>query len=91
VPGRQPAIARGTGHDRLRQVRAAGRSGGGALLDSPIDWNFKANPDEVAGQVACGSYQGNADIMWTQYDQLLLADVQSTDMNALHDWWLNYS
>jgi serine/threonine kinase PknH len=63
----------------------------GADADSPIDWNFKANPDEVAGQVACGSYQGNADVMWTQYDQLLLADVQSTDMNALHDWWLNYS
>jgi hypothetical protein len=63
----------------------------GADADSPIDWNFKANPDEVAGQVACGSYKGNADIMWTQYDQLLLADVQSTDMNALHDWWLNYS
>jgi serine/threonine-protein kinase len=63
----------------------------GADADSPIDWNFKANPDEVAGQVACGTYQGNADVMWTQYDELVLADVQSTDMNALHDWWLNYS
>jgi serine/threonine protein kinase len=63
----------------------------GADADSPIDWNFKANPDEVAGQVACGTYKGNADVMWTQYDELVLADVQSTDMNALHDWWLNYS
>jgi serine/threonine-protein kinase len=63
----------------------------GADADSPIDWNFKANPDDVAGQVACGTYKGNADVMWTQYDQLLLADVQSTDMNSLHDWWLNYS
>jgi serine/threonine-protein kinase len=63
----------------------------GADADSPIDWNFKANPDDVAGQVACGTYKGNADVMWTQYDKLLLADVQSTDMASLHDWWLNYS
>lgn len=63
----------------------------GADSDSPIDWNFKASPDEVAGQVACGTYQGNADVMWTQFDKLVLADVQSTDMASLHDWWLNYS
>jgi serine/threonine-protein kinase len=63
----------------------------GADADSPIDWNFKASPDEVAGQVACGTYKGNADVLWMQYDELVLADVQSTDMNALHDWWLNYS
>jgi serine/threonine-protein kinase len=63
----------------------------GADSDSPIDWNYKATPDEVAGQVACGTYQGNADVMWTQYDELVLADVQSTDMASLHDWWLNYS
>ncbi|KAA0080590.1 serine/threonine protein kinase [Mycolicibacterium sp. P9-64] len=63
----------------------------GADSDSPIDWNFKASPDEVAGQVACGTYQGNADVMWTQFDKLVLADVHSTDMASLHDWWLNYS
>ena len=53
----------------------------GADSDSPIDWHYKANPDEVAGQVACGTYQGNADVMWSQYDELMLADVQSTDMD----------
>ena len=63
----------------------------GADADSPIDWNFKSNPDEVAGQVACGTYKGNADVLWMQYDELMLADVQSTDMASLHDWWLNYS
>ena len=45
--------------------------------DSPITWHYKTTPDVVAGQVACGTYQGNADIMWTQDDDLLLADVQS--------------
>jgi serine/threonine protein kinase len=63
----------------------------GADADSPIDWNYKATPDAVAGQVACGTYEGNADVMWTQYDELLLADVQSTNMDELHNWWLNYS
>jgi hypothetical protein len=63
----------------------------GADSDSPIDWNYKAKPDEIAGQVACGTYQGNADVMWSQYDELMLADVQSTNMDDLHNWWLNYS
>ncbi|MEU0497716.1 serine/threonine-protein kinase [Mycobacterium sp. NPDC006124] len=63
----------------------------GADADSPISWHYQATPDEVAGSVACGTYQGNADIVWTQDDDLLLADVQSADMDALHDWWLNYS
>ncbi|MET0474333.1 MAG: serine/threonine-protein kinase [Mycobacterium sp.] len=63
----------------------------GADADSPITWHYKASPDTVAGTIACGTYQGNADIVWTQDDDLLLADVQSDDMDALHDWWLNYS
>ncbi|MCV7422699.1 serine/threonine protein kinase [Mycobacterium yunnanensis] len=63
----------------------------GADADSPITWHYQATPDAVAGSVACGTYQGNADIVWTQDDDLLLADVQSADMDALHDWWLNYS
>ena len=53
----------------------------GADADSPITWHYKATPDAVAGQIACGTYQGNADIVWTQDDDLLLADVQSGDMD----------
>jgi serine/threonine-protein kinase len=63
----------------------------GSDLDSPTDWNYKRSPDVAAGQVACGTYQGNADVMWTQNDELLLADVQSPNMDELHNWWLNYS
>ena len=63
----------------------------GADGDSPTTWHYKSTPDAVAGSVACGTYQGNADIIWTQDDDLLLADVQSSDMSQLHDWWLNYS
>jgi serine/threonine-protein kinase len=63
----------------------------GADADSPITWHYKATPDAVAGSIACGTYQGNADIVWTQEDDLLLADVQSANIDELHDWWLNYS
>jgi serine/threonine-protein kinase len=63
----------------------------GADADSPITWHYKSSPDVVAGTIACGTYQGNADIVWTQDDDLLLVDVQSDDINTLHDWWLNYS
>ncbi len=63
----------------------------GADADSPITWHYKATPDAVAGSIACGTYQGNADVVWTQDDDLLLADVQSDKMDDLHNWWLNYS
>jgi serine/threonine protein kinase len=63
----------------------------GADLDSPTTWHYKSTPDTVAGSIACGTYQGNADIVWTQDDDLLLADVQSGNMDDLHNWWLNYS
>jgi serine/threonine kinase PknH len=29
--------------------------------------------------------------VWTQDDDLLLADVQSGNMDDLHHWWLNDS
>lgn len=63
----------------------------GGNVDSPADWNYERTPDVVAGQVACGTFQGNADVVWTQNDDLVLADVQSQDIDELHNWWLNYS
>jgi len=63
----------------------------GADSDAPQDWNYKSDTKTLAGQVACGTYQGNADVMWSQTSELLLADVQSADLASLHDWWLNYS
>lgn len=63
----------------------------GADADSPITWHYKSSPDAVAGSVACGTYQGNADIVWTQDDDLVLADVQSGNIDDLHNWWLSYS
>jgi serine/threonine-protein kinase len=63
----------------------------GSNADSPTSWNYNATPDQVAGRVACGTYKGSADVMWTQDKDLMLADIQSDNLDALHTWFLNYS
>ncbi len=59
----------------------------GSDLDSPTAWNYDANPEEIAGQVACGTYDGGPDITWTNDADLLLADVQGPNLDDLHKWW----
>ncbi len=63
----------------------------GSDVDSPSAWgyNSSANPDEKAGQVACGTFHGNPDVTWTKDADLLLADAQGQNMEELHDWWNN--
>jgi serine/threonine protein kinase len=63
----------------------------GADSDAPQEWTANAAPDKVAGQVVCGVYQGNADIMWSHNSNLMLADVQSADLEGLYKWWTDYS
>jgi serine/threonine protein kinase len=53
----------------------------GSDKDSPIMW--------AEGQVACGIYNNNANIAWTNESDLLLADVQgATKLGDLYAWWL---
>lgn len=63
----------------------------GANLDSPINWNYKSSPEVVAGQVACGTYSGKADVTWSDVGNLVLAEAQGSDLTDLHNWWLQYS
>lgn len=62
----------------------------GSDLDSPTAWFYNANPDDVAGQVACGVYDGNQDVTWTKDADLLLADAQSSNLEDLHKWWNDF-
>ena len=62
----------------------------GSDLDSPTAWNYNANPDELAGQVACGTYNGSPDVTWTNNADLLLADAQGPNLEDLHNWWNQY-
>ena len=63
----------------------------GSDLDSPATWHYNANPDEVAGQIACGTYKDNPDVTWTKNADLLLADAQGPNLDELHKWWNDYA
>lgn len=66
----------------------------GSNADSPTSWYYNETPDVTAGQVACGTYEGRADVTWSQDADLMMGVVESDnagDLTALHDWWLKYS
>ena len=62
--------------------------GGGA--DSPTTWQYKATPNINAGQIACGTYQNQPDVMWTREKDLMLGDTQGAKLDDLHQWWMTY-
>lgn len=62
----------------------------GSDLSSPTQWYYNANPDDLAGQVACGVYDGNQDVTWTKNVDLLLADAQGPNLDELHQWWNDF-
>ncbi|MGB3231501.1 MAG: hypothetical protein WA944_07505 [Mycobacterium sp.] len=62
----------------------------GSGVDSPTTWNYTETPDQIAGQIACGTYNDRADVVWTNDAGLLLADAQGPDLEELHNWWLQY-
>jgi serine/threonine-protein kinase len=62
----------------------------GADSQSPISWHYTSTPDKVEGMVACGTYKGGPDVIWTRNTDFMLADGEGPDMGALHQWWLKY-
>jgi len=62
----------------------------GSGLDSPATWHYTDTPDKVEGRVACGTYNANPDVTWTKVADLTLGDVQGTNLDDLHNWWLKY-
>jgi hypothetical protein len=57
---------------------------------SPSTWNYSESPDQVAGQLLCGSFQGAPNIEWTRTSQLLTLDVGGApDIEGLFKWWGN--
>jgi serine/threonine kinase PknH len=62
----------------------------GSNTQSPTTWHYTSTPDKVEGQVACGTYKGSPDVLWTRNADLMLADGQGPDITALHQWWLKF-
>lgn len=62
----------------------------GSGIESPTTWHYTDTPDQVAGQIACGTYNDSPDVSWTNNDRMLLADAQGPDLTELHNWWLEF-
>ncbi len=58
--------------------------------DSPTHWDYEGSADDGAeGSLACGEYQGVADIVWTKTSDLVLGTAQGKDLTALYNWWVS--
>lgn len=64
-------------------LTACGDSG-----QSPTTWHT-GSAGATAGQVACGTYQGAAEIIWTTEAKNVLSYIRgsNTDVQALYQWW----
>lgn len=56
-------------------------------MQSPGDWHYNNTPNEVAGHIACGTYQGTPDLTWTQNAELMLGNIQGNNINSLYNYW----
>lgn len=67
-------------HDTLT---ACGDSG-----ESPTTWH-QGSSDDNSGQLACGTYQNAAEIIWTTDAKKVLSYIRgsNTDVAALYQWW----
>jgi serine/threonine-protein kinase len=56
---------------------------------SASNWQYAESPNEPAGKVVCGTYEGTPDLVWSQNDKLLLGNLQGTDVQSIYDFWSN--
>ena len=55
---------------------------------SPTVWH-QGNSTDSAGQVACGTYQGQAEVIWTTEAKTVMSLIRgsSGDIASLYQWW----
>lgn len=56
--------------------------------DSPTHWDYDDTPEGSAGSLACGTFEGFADIAWTRTSDLILGTARGRQLGPLYDWWL---
>jgi hypothetical protein len=61
---------------------------GDSSTKGPAPWH-QGNATTNAGQVACGTYQDGAEIIWTTDAKNVLSYIRAsnTDVPALYQWW----
>ena len=74
-----------TGFDDVLRQHSNETCPGGA--QSPGTWHYDKNPDQNAGQLACGTFQGQASVVWTDETKLVLGSVKGSDLPTLYGWW----
>jgi serine/threonine kinase PknH len=59
---------------------------------SPVSWHYDQTPNEMAGLIACGTYNGHPNVIWTNEEKLMLSDVAGdpATVEDLHTWWDAY-
>jgi serine/threonine protein kinase len=59
---------------------------------SPVSWHYDQTPNEMAGLIACGTYDGHPNVIWTNEEKLMLSDVAGNPATVedLHTWWDAY-
>lgn len=56
---------------------------------SPTVWSGQQGTTAGQGQVACGTYQGVAEIIWSNTPKNIVSMIRAsnTDVGALYQWW----
>jgi hypothetical protein len=59
---------------------------------SPVSWHYDQTPNQMAGLIACGSYNSHPNVIWTNEEKLMLSDVTGdpATVEDLHTWWDAY-
>ncbi|OBH93902.1 serine/threonine-protein kinase [Mycobacterium scrofulaceum] len=59
---------------------------------SPVSWHYDQTPNDMAGLIACGTYNNHPNVIWTNDEKLMLSDVSGdpATVEDLHTWWDAY-
>ena len=59
---------------------------------SPDGWHHDNSPTVTAGQIACATYKGHPNLIWSNQGKLILCDVfgDPPAIEDLHTWWSKY-
>ncbi|MEE3752969.1 serine/threonine-protein kinase [Mycobacterium intracellulare] len=59
---------------------------------SPVGWHYDETPNDMAGLIACGSYNNHPNVIWSNDARLMLSDVTGdpATVEDLHTWWDAY-
>lgn len=59
---------------------------------SPVGWHYDETPNDMAGLIACGTYNNHPNVIWSNDARLMLSDVSGdpATVEDLHKWWDAY-